>query len=82
MGELKQKMPAGVDYVIPSTPPAFKASIEEVVKTLFEAALLVVMVVYLFLQSWRATLIPMIAVPVSLIGTFAGLWAFGSRSTR
>ena len=54
-----------------------KASIEEVVKTLLEAALLVVLVVYLFLQSWRATLIPMIAVPVSLIGTFAGLWLFG-----
>ena len=78
MGELKQKMPAGVDYVIPFDTTRFvKASIEEVVKTLFEAALLVVMVVYLFLQSWRATLIPMIAVPVSLIGTFAGLWAFG-----
>jgi multidrug efflux pump len=48
-----------------------------VVKTLIEAMLLVLAVVYLFLQSWRATLIPMIAVPVSLIGTFAGLWLFG-----
>ena len=78
MVELKQKMPAGVDYLIPFDTTRFvKASIEEVVKTLFEAAVLVVLVVYLFLQSWRATLIPMIAVPVSLIGTFAGLWAFG-----
>ena len=74
MDELKQKMPAGVDYLIPFDTTRFvKASIEEVVKTLLEAAVLVVLVVYLFLQSWRATLIPMIAVPVSLIGTFAGL---------
>lgn len=78
MDELKQKMPAGVDYLIPFDTTRFvKASIEEVVKTLLEAAVLVVLVVYLFLQSWRATLIPMIAVPVSLIGTFAGLWLFG-----
>jgi multidrug efflux pump subunit AcrB len=48
-----------------------------VVKTLIEAMLLVLAVVYLFLQSWRATLIPMVAVPISLIGTFAGLWIFG-----
>lgn len=53
------------------------ASLNEVVKTLIEAGLLVLVVVYLFLQSWRATLIPMIAVPVSLIGTMVGLWAFG-----
>ena len=49
----------------------------EVVKTLGEAMVLVILVVYLFLQSWRATLIPLIAVPISLIGTFAGLWLFG-----
>src|SRR5205823_5212375 len=53
------------------------ASIREVTKTIFEAALLVLAVVFLFLQTWRATLIPMIAVPVSLIGAFAGLWAVG-----
>ena len=78
MEELKQKMPAGVDYLIPFDTTRFvRASIHEVVKTLLEAAVLVVLVVYLFLQSWRATLIPMLAVPVSLIGTFAGLWLFG-----
>ncbi len=76
--ELKQKFPSGVDYVIPFDTTKFvDASIREVVKTLVEALLLVVAVVYLFLQSWRATLIPMVAVPVSLIGTFAGLWALG-----
>src|SRR5207248_313303 len=53
------------------------ASIHEVNVTIFEAALLVLGVVFLFLQSWRATVIPMIAVPVSLIGAFAGLWALG-----
>jgi HAE1 family hydrophobic/amphiphilic exporter-1/multidrug efflux pump len=53
------------------------ASIKEVVHTLIEAMLLVLAVVFIFLQSWRATLIPMIAVPISLIGTFAGLWLFG-----
>ncbi len=47
------------------------------INTLLEAAALVLLVVFVFLQSWRATLIPMIAVPVSLIGTFAGLWLFG-----
>lgn len=76
--ELKQRFPSGMDYVIPFDTTKFvDASIREVVHTLGEALLLVVAVVYLFLQSWRATLIPMIAVPVSLIGTFAGLWVFG-----
>ena len=76
--ELKQKFPSGVDYVVPFDTTKFvDASIREVVQTLVEALLLVVAVVYLFLQSWRATLIPMVAVPVSLIGTFAGLWIFG-----
>jgi multidrug efflux pump len=76
--ELKQKFPSGVDYVVPFDTTKFvDASIREVVQTLAEALLLVVAVVYLFLQSWRATLIPMVAVPVSLIGTFAGLWIFG-----
>lgn len=78
MDELKQKFPTGVDYVIPFDTTKFvQASIEEVVRTLGEAMLLVGAVVYLFLQNWRATLIPLIAVPVSLIGTFAGLWMFG-----
>ncbi len=78
MEELKQKFPSGMDYVVPFDTTKFvDASIREVVKTLVEALLLVVAVVYLFLQSWRATLIPIIAVPVSLIGAFAGLWVFG-----
>ncbi|WP_374276973.1 efflux RND transporter permease subunit [Azonexus sp.] len=78
MQELKQKFPEGMDYVIPFDTTRFvSASIDEVVKTLVEAMLLVLAVVYIFLQSWRATLIPMVAVPISLIGTFAGLWLFG-----
>ncbi|ROH85454.1 multidrug efflux RND transporter permease subunit [Pseudomethylobacillus aquaticus] len=78
MEELKQDFPEGMEYQIPyDTSDFVKSSIEEVVKTLGEAMLLVVLVVFLFLQSWRATLIPMIAVPISLIGTFAGLWLFG-----
>jgi len=76
--ELKQRFPDGMDYLIPYDTTLFvSASIDAVVMTLIEAALLVVAVVFLFLQSWRATLIPMVAVPVSLIGTFAGLYAFG-----
>ena len=75
---LSKRFPAGVDYEIPFDTTRFvKASISEVEHTLFEAGLLVVLVVFLFLGSWRATLIPMLAVPVSLIGTFAGLWIFG-----
>lgn len=75
MDELKRHFPAGVDYEIPyDTSDFVKASIWEVVKTLGEAMILVVLVVFVFLQSWRATLIPIIAVPISLIGTFAGLW--------
>jgi multidrug efflux pump len=59
-----------------------KLSIEEVVKTLIEAIILVVIVMFVFLQSWRATLIPTIAVPVVLLGTFAVFAAPASRSTR
>jgi HAE1 family hydrophobic/amphiphilic exporter-1/multidrug efflux pump len=78
MAEMKQHFPKGVEYISPFDTTRFiSASIGEVQWTLFEAALLVIAVVYIFLQSWRATLIPMIAVPVSLIGTFAGLWLFG-----
>lgn len=78
MVELKTKFPEAMDYVIPFDTTRFvSASIHEVVHTLVEAMILVLAVVFLFLQSWRATLIPMVAVPISLIGTFAGLWLFG-----
>jgi multidrug efflux pump len=78
MKELRVGFPAGVDYAIPFDTTRFvDASIKEVTTTMFEAAALVLAVVFLFLQSWRATLIPMIAVPVSLIGAFAGLWLTG-----
>ncbi|MBP6354601.1 MAG: multidrug efflux RND transporter permease subunit [Nitrosomonas sp.] len=78
MRELEHYFPEGMQYVISYDTSVFvKASIWEVVKTLGEAMLLVVLVVYLFLQSWRATLIPVIAIPISLIGTFAGLWILG-----
>jgi multidrug efflux pump len=78
MEELRAGFPVGVDYSIPFDTTRFvDASIKEVRTTIFEAALLVLAVVFLFLQTWRATLIPMIAVPVSLIGAFAGLWVVG-----
>lgn len=78
MTELKHRFPEGVDWEVPyDTSDFVKSSIIEVVKTLAEAMALVVLVVFLFLQSWRATLIPLIAVPISLMGTFAGLWMFG-----
>ncbi|MEC5318726.1 efflux RND transporter permease subunit [Brenneria populi subsp. brevivirga] len=70
--------PAGLTYQVAyDTTPFVRISIEEVVKTLFEAAALVVLVMYLFLQNWRATLIPVIAVPVVLLGTFGVLALFG-----
>ncbi|MFM7121996.1 MAG: efflux RND transporter permease subunit, partial [Fluviibacter sp.] len=76
--QLKTRFPSGVDYVIPYDTTKFvNASIHEVVVTLVEAMILVAAVVFLFLQNWRATLIPLLAVPVSLIGTFAGLWVLG-----
>ncbi len=78
MAELKERFPKGMDFEIPYDTSSFvKASMKEVFKTLGEAMLLVVIVVFLFLQNWRATLIPIIAVPISLIGTFAGLYLFG-----
>src|SRR5271165_430879 len=71
MTELSQRFPRGLDYVIAlDTTRPVTAGIREMIKTLFEALGLVIVVVYLFLQSWRATLIPLLAVPVSLIGTF------------
>ncbi len=78
MNELQHAFPAGVTWSVPfDTTPFISASIEEVSKTLLEAMALVTLVVFLFLQSWRATLIPVLAVPVSVIGTFVGLLAFG-----
>jgi hydrophobe/amphiphile efflux-1 (HAE1) family protein len=75
---IKQRFPQGLDYHVPYDTTRFvKVSIREVVITLIEAMLLVVLVVFLFLQNWRATLIPIAAVPVSLIGTFAGLYLLG-----
>jgi multidrug efflux pump len=78
LDELQKAFPQGIHYAIPfDTTPFVSASIKEVVITLAEAMVLVTLVVFLFLQSWRATLIPMLAVPVSVIGTFLGLLAFG-----
>ncbi len=79
MAELKaERFPPDLDYLIPYDTTRFvSASIKEVVHTIIEAAIIVVLVVFVFLQTWRATLIPMLAVPVSLIGTFAGLWLAG-----
>ena len=76
--ELSQRFPAGVEYSVPFNTNTFvEASIDEVIKTLGEAMVLVFIVVFIFLQNWRATLIPCLAVPVSIIGTFAGMYALG-----
>jgi hydrophobe/amphiphile efflux-1 (HAE1) family protein len=78
MEELKKSFPEGMDYGILYDPTQFvRQSIDAVLHTLLEAIALVVLVVILFLQTWRASLIPLIAVPVSVIGTFAVLLAFG-----
>jgi hydrophobe/amphiphile efflux-1 (HAE1) family protein len=78
MAQLEKSFPAGYKYVVPyDSTPFVKLSIEEVVKTLIEAIVLVFIVMFLFLQNWRATLIPTIAVPVVLLGTFGVLAAFG-----
>ena len=78
MVELKKRFPAGLEYKIPYDTTRFvEVSIDEVVKTLGEAMVLVFLVVYLFLQNWRATLIPSLAVPVSIVGTFAGMYLLG-----
>jgi multidrug efflux pump len=78
LDELQKTFPQGIQYAVPfDTTPFVSASIKEVAITLVEAMILVTLVVFLFLQSWRATLIPMLAVPVSVIGTFLGLLAFG-----
>ncbi|HEY1026042.1 MAG TPA: efflux RND transporter permease subunit [Pseudomonas sp.] len=78
MAELKQSFPQGMDYEIVYDPTIFvRGSIKAVVNTLLEAIVLVVLVVILFLQTWRASIIPLAAVPVSLIGTFAVMHLFG-----
>lgn len=78
MDKLKTHFPEGLDYVMVYDTVVFvQQSIDAVVETLFEALLLVVLVVLIFLQNWRATIIPLLAVPVSLIGTFAVMSAMG-----
>ena len=78
MEKLKPRFPEGLDYLLVYDTVVFvQQSIDAVIKTLFEALLLVVLVVVIFLQNWRATIIPLLAVPVSLIGTFAVMAAMG-----
>ncbi|XNO44256.1 efflux RND transporter permease subunit [Sinorhizobium meliloti] len=78
MAELKQTMPDGVDYeIVYDTTQFVRASIESVIHTLLEAIALVVVVVIVFLQTWRASIIPLVAVPVSIVGTFAVMYVFG-----
>jgi multidrug efflux pump len=78
MDELQANMPQGVEYkVVYDTTQFVRASIEAVVQTLLEAVVLVVLVVIVFLQTWRASIIPLIAVPVSIIGTFGALYVLG-----
>ncbi len=78
MNELQLAMPEGVRYdIVYDTTQFVRASIDKVVHTLLEAVALVVLVVILFLQTWRASIIPLLAVPVSIIGTFAVMYAFG-----
>ncbi|WP_373650760.1 efflux RND transporter permease subunit [Schlesneria sp. DSM 10557] len=76
--ELSKDFPEGLTYRIAYNPTVFvRESIDSVIHTLYEAALLVVIVVLVFLQNWRATLIPLLAIPVSLVGTFAAMYALG-----
>lgn len=78
MEELQKGFPEGIEYRIAYDPTVFvKASLEAVVVTLLEAIVLVVIVVVLFLQTWRASIIPLVAVPISLVGTFALMYMFG-----
>ena len=78
MDGLAQRFPEGLRYDVPFNTTRFiEVSIEEVIHTFVEAIALVVLVVFLFLQNWRATLIPILAVPVSLVGTFAGMYLLG-----
>src|SRR5262249_29734559 len=78
LAEQKRRLPPGVDYRIAlDTTRAVSEGIKEIVETLLLAIVLVIIVVYIFLQGWRATLIPLLAVPVSLLGTFVFFPAFG-----
>ena len=78
MAELSESFPEGVEYSVVYDPTIFvRGSIEAVIHTLFEALFLVVLVVIVFLQTWRASIIPLLAVPVSIVGTFAVMLAFG-----
>ena len=78
MERLKKDFPTGLDYSVVYNPTEFiQASVDAVIETLFEALLLVVIVVILFLQTWRAAIIPLLAIPVSLIGSFAVMAAVG-----
>lgn len=78
MAELSKRFPDGINYAVPYNTTEFvRISINEVVHTLFEAMILVFLIIYLFLQNWRATIIPCLAVPVSIVGTFAGMYLLG-----
>src|SRR5204863_5943159 len=78
MVDLKARFPEGLDYAVAlDTTKAVTEGINEIMHTLYEAIALVIIVVFIFLQGWRATLIPLLAVPVSLIGTFALFPMFG-----
>lgn len=78
LDELQAIFPSGITYAVPyDTTKFIQVSVDEVIKTFIEAILLVIAVVFIFLQNWRATLIPIIAVPISIIGTFAGMYVLG-----
>ena len=78
MGELKEAFPEGMTYSIPFDTTRFvTASVQEVYTTLFQAVALVVLVIFIFLQDWRATIVPVVAIPVALIGTFAVMAGLG-----
>jgi hydrophobe/amphiphile efflux-1 (HAE1) family protein len=78
MAELKTRFPKGLDYNVGYNPTEFiRQSVNELIKTIYEAMLLVVIVVLVFLQGWRPAIIPIVAIPVSLVGTFAAMAAFG-----
>ena len=78
MEDLKKRFPDGIDYLISyDTTPFIRQSVEEVVRTLLEAVVLVALVVMAFLQNWRAAIIPLVAVPVAIVGTFAVMAALG-----
>lgn len=76
--EAEKNFPSGVEYKVPYETLSFiEVSIQEVVNTFIEAMLLVMLIIYIFLQNWRATLIPILAVPISIVGAFAGMYALG-----